>query len=45
MKSKHLLKLTISVEAIRFVRVRAHKRVVNGKIVKVRSHYRRVGGR
>ena len=29
-------------EAPKLVRVKAHKRILNGKIVKVRSYYRRV---
>ena len=47
MNRQTLLTLTLCVEleAIKCVRVKAHKRIVNGKVVKVRSHYRRVGGR
>ena len=37
---KFLAIVTIEVEIIRLVKVRAHKRVRNGKIEKVRSHYR-----
>lgn len=38
-----LLKLRIEVDATKkFVKIKAHKRIVNGKIVKVRSHYRRI---
>ena len=46
MKTSRLLSLTlrIEVEASKYVKVKAHKRVVNGRIVKVRSHYRRIGG-
>ena len=29
-------------EALELVKVKAHKRILNGKIVKVRSYYRRV---
>ena len=32
-------------EAPKLVKVKAHKRVLNGKVVKVRSYYRRVWGR
>ena len=40
-----LLKLRIEVDATeKFVKVKAHKRIVNGKPVKVRSHYRRILG-
>lgn len=37
---KFLAIVTIEVEIIRLVKVRACKRVRNGKIEKVRSHYR-----
>ena len=37
---KFLAIVTIEVEIIRLVKVRAYKRVRNGKIEKVRSHYR-----
>lgn len=37
---KFLAIVTIEVESIRLVKVRAYKRVRNGKIEKVRSHYR-----
>ena len=40
-----LLKLRIEVDATeKIVKVKAHKRIVNGKTVKVRSHYRRIWG-
>ncbi len=39
-----MLTLRIEVEASKYVKVKAHKRVVNGRLVKVRSHYRRIGG-
>ena len=29
----------------KLVKIKAHKRVINGKVVIVRSHYRRVWGR
>ena len=35
----------VEFEAPKFVKVKTHKRVRNGKIVKVCSHYRRVWGR
>lgn len=38
-----LLKLRIEVDATEKL-VKAHKRTVNGKTVKVRSHYRRILG-
>ena len=31
-------------DAPKLVKVRAHKRIQNGKVVKVRSYYRRVEG-
>ncbi|MBQ2372202.1 MAG: hypothetical protein II289_03420 [Bacteroidales bacterium] len=34
----------IEVATTKIVKVKSHKRVVNGKTVKVRSHYRRIGG-
>lgn len=37
---KFLAIVTIEVEIIRLVKVRAYKHVRNGKIEKVRSHYR-----
>lgn len=37
---KFLAIVTIEVEIIRLVKVRAYKRVRNGKIENVRSHYR-----
>ena len=42
MKTPFMLSLTlrIEVDTIKFVKVKAHKRLINGKIVKVRSHYR-----
>ena len=40
-----LLKLCIEVDATKkFVKIKAHKRIVNDKIVKVRSHYQRIWG-
>ena len=40
-----LLKLRIEVDATeKLVKVKAHKRTVNGKTVKVRSYYRRILG-
>lgn len=35
-------RLDIEVESTRKVKVKAHTRVVNGKTVKVRSHYRSI---
>ena len=45
MKTPFMLSLTlrIEVDAIKYVKVKSHKRIVNGKVVKVRSHYRRIG--
>ena len=38
-----MLKLRIEADATeKLVKVKAHKRIVNGKTVKVRSHYRRM---
>ena len=34
--------LDLESEALKLVRVKAHKRLCNGKVVMVRSHYRRV---
>ena len=34
----------IEVATTKIVKVKSHKRVVNGKTVKVRSQYRRIGG-
>ena len=44
MKTKVLfqIRLDVEVESTRKVKVKAHTRVVNGKIVKVRSHYRNI---
>ena len=40
-----MLKLRIEVDATeKLVKVKAYKRIVNGKTVKVRSHYRRILG-
>ena len=40
-----MLKLRIEADATEnLVKVKAHKRIVNGKTVKVRSHYRRILG-
>jgi len=36
--------LRIEVEAPKYVKIRAHRRSINGKVVKVRSHYRRIRG-
>lgn len=37
--------LDLEFEAAELVKVKAHKRIRNGKVVKVRSYYRRVEGR
>jgi len=37
--------LCLEYEAPKLVKVKAHKRLLNGKVVKVRSYYRRVWGR
>ncbi len=39
--SQHLVIVTIDVEVIRLVKVRAYRRVRFGKVERVRSHYRR----
>ena len=41
------LKVSVDLEfdAPKFVKVKAHQRVQNGKVVKVRPYYRRVWGR
>ena len=43
---KKIIELTVNFdlefEAPRLVKVKAHWRLINGKIVKVRSHYRRI---
>ena len=36
-----IVHISIGVEVVKLVRVRAYKRVRNGKIERVRSHYRR----
>ena len=38
------VRLRIGVGTTKKVKVKAHKRVVNGKTVNVRSHYRRIWG-
>ena len=38
------LELHIEVSTQKVVKVKAYKRVTNGKIVKVRSHYRTIEG-
>ena len=45
MKTPFMLSLTlrIEVDAIKYVKIKSHTRKVNGKVVKVRSHYRRIG--
>jgi hypothetical protein len=43
-----LKELRISIEICEpetFVKVKAHERLVNGKVVKIRSHYRRILGK
>lgn len=37
--------LDLEFEATKLIKVKAHKRILNGKVVKVRSFYRRVEGR
>ena len=46
MKTKISLTLRFRLEAedSKFVKIKEHKHIVNGKTVKVRSHYRRIGG-
>lgn len=39
-KLSFTVRLRIEVDALKLVKVKAHKRLINGKIVKVRSHYR-----
>ena len=38
------LKLHIEVSTQKVVKVKAYKRITNGRIVKVRSHYRAIEG-
>ena len=38
------VRFRLEAEASKYVKVKSHKRIVNGKVVKVRSHYRRIGG-
>ncbi len=40
----HLVRISMGVEVAKFVKVRAYKRLVNGKNVRVWSHYRKVLG-
>ena len=46
---KKVIRMSVSLylefEAPKLVKVKAHKRIRNGKVQKVRSHYRRVWGR
>ena len=47
-KKNFLKELRISIEICEpetFVKVKAHERLVNGKVVKIRSHYRRILGK
>jgi hypothetical protein len=37
--------LCVEYMALKITKVKAHKRIRNGKVVKVRSYYRRVWGR
>ena len=43
MKTPFMLSLTLRIEVDAIKYVKSHTRVVNGKVVKVRSHYRRIG--
>ena len=49
MQKEKVIRLSVSLcleyEVPKFVIVKAHTRRINGKVVKVRSHYRRVVGR
>ena len=48
MKKKviHLsLSLYLECKALTFIKVKAHKRILNGKVIMVRSYYRRFGER
>ena len=49
MKKQKVTRMSVSLylefEAIKLVKVKAHKRIRNGKVEKVRSYYRRVWGR
>ena len=49
MQKEKVIRLSVSLcleyEAPKFVIVKAHTRRINDKVVKVRSHYRRVVGR
>ena len=47
-KKNFLKELRISIEICEpetFVKIKAHKRLVNGKVVKIRSYYRRILGK
>ena len=45
-RSVHMtVSLDLEFEAPKLIKVKAHKRILNGKVVKVRSFYRRVEGR
>ena len=37
--------MDLEFRAHKLIKVKAHKRLQNGKVVKVRSHYRHVAGR
>lgn len=39
---KLLVKISIEMEPIKIVKVKAHKRLRNGNVENVRSHYRRI---
>ena len=49
MQKEKVVRLSVSLcleyEAPKFVKVKAYTRQIKGKVVKVRSHYRRVVGR
>ena len=38
------LRFRLEAETSKYVKIKSHKRVINGKVVKVRSHYRRIRG-
>lgn len=38
------VRFQLEVATTKIVKIKSHKRIVNGKTVKVRSHYRRIRG-
>ena len=40
-----IVSLYVEYDALKYIKVKAHKRTCNGKVIKVRSYYRRFGER